>query len=483
MTMPAMPEAPLQIAVVGHTNAGKTSLLRTLTRNARFGKVSDTPGTTRHAETIDLRFDGRTAVRFVDTPGLEDSVALLSFLTSHPGDTKTERIRAFLRGPEARGAFEQEAKVLRALVTDSDAGMLVIDTREPVLPKYRAEIEILSWCARPLMPVLNFVRDPASRQAEWHQALLESNLHARAEFDVVAPSFGAEPQLYRDLGALLPERREELARVIDALAQQQRQLRSAASRVVASALIDVAAMRRIERGQDRESFLRDFRDAVRAHADQGASELVALYAFRRGDAELANLPELAGRWTDDLFNPELLKRAGTRLGLGAAVGAGVGAAVDVVTAGLSLGAATAIGATVGGALSGGWRPLWHKLGNRISGVRELTVEEPVLLLLAERLCRLARALALRGHGAQDLLQVGQTSAGDDPPDMLRSAIERLAPARGHAEWERGQRHFKDDAERALLQDRVAERLLPLLDEPVTATPERLTGDDSAAPLK
>ncbi|TAN11322.1 MAG: DUF3482 domain-containing protein [Burkholderiaceae bacterium] len=477
-----MPDVPLQIAVVGHTNAGKTSLLRTLTRNARFGKVSNAPGTTRHAETIDLRFDGRTAVRFVDTPGLEDSVALLSFLTNHPGDTKTERIRAFLRGPEAHGVFEQEAKVLRALVTATDAGMLVIDTREPVLPKYRAEIEILSWCARPLMPVLNFVRDPASRRDEWHRALLESNLHARAEFDVVAPSFGAEPQLYRDLGALLPERREELADVIEALALQQRQLRAAASRVAASVLIDVAAMRRSERGKSAEPFLREFRDAVRAHADQGASELLELFAFRPGDAELTDLPELSGRWTDDLFNSELLKRAGTRLGWGAAVGAGVGAAVDVVTAGLSLGAATAIGATLGGAVSGGWRPLWHKLGNRISGVRELTVEEPVLLLLAERLCRLGSALALRGHGAQHSLRVGDAGADDALPDALRDTIEQLAPARGHAEWERGQRGFKDDADRALLQDRVADKLLPLLAEPVAAV-ERLPSHDGAAALK
>ena len=31
----------VQIAVVGHTNAGKTSLLRTLTRQSGFGEVSD----------------------------------------------------------------------------------------------------------------------------------------------------------------------------------------------------------------------------------------------------------------------------------------------------------------------------------------------------------------------------------------------------------------------------------------------------------
>ena len=82
---------PIRIAVVGHTNAGKTSLLRTLTRNVDFGEVSDRPGTTRHAESIDLRMHGQTAVRFFDTPGLEDSIALLDYLNSLPGSTRPER--------------------------------------------------------------------------------------------------------------------------------------------------------------------------------------------------------------------------------------------------------------------------------------------------------------------------------------------------------------------------------------------------------
>jgi len=40
----------LQIAVVGHTNTGKTSLLRTLTRDVNFGEVADAPGTTKQVQ-------------------------------------------------------------------------------------------------------------------------------------------------------------------------------------------------------------------------------------------------------------------------------------------------------------------------------------------------------------------------------------------------------------------------------------------------
>ncbi|MBS0316327.1 MAG: GTPase/DUF3482 domain-containing protein [Proteobacteria bacterium] len=454
---------PLQVAIVGHTNAGKTSLLRTLTRRADFGEVSERPGITRHAEAIDLRLDGRVAVRFIDTPGLEDSVALLEYLRALPGDSRPERVRAFLRGPEARAAFEQEAKVLRALVDQADAAMLVIDTREPVLPKYRAEAEILAWCAKPIMPVLNFVRDPASRQRDWHQALEEGNLHARVAFDAVAPFVGAERQLYGDLGTLLPARRQQLAGIVDALALEARERRRAACRVVAAGLIDVAAMRRSLPAHEfadklrQRAFVRAFQDEVRRHARRAIDELLALFAFRPGDAELADLPELAGRWQDDLFNPELLKEAGKRLGTGALIGAGLGAVADVALAGLSLGAASALGATLGGAASGGWRPLWRKLENRMAGVQELTVEDPVLWLLAGHLLDAVRALAERGHAAIARLEL--SAQAGDPAGELRPVVRALEPARGHPEWERATgRRARRNAERAELETELA-RLL------------------------
>jgi len=464
---------PLIVAVVGHTNAGKTSLLRTLTRQVDFGEVSERPGTTRHAQALALRLDGREAARFIDTPGLEDSVALLDFLARQPGETRTERVRAFLRGPEARAAFEQEAKVLRALLEQADCAMLVIDTRQPVLPKYRAEIEILAACAKPVMPVLNFVRDAASRVADWHQALQEAGLHARAEFDVVAPFNGSEHQLYTDLATLLPTRRQQLAGIVDALALQARERTQAAARVLAASLIDVAAMRRALPAEDfadelrQRAFVREFQDGVRRHARRAVDDLLALYAFRADDAELADLPQLAGRWQDDLFNAELLKNAGTRLGLGAMIGAGLGVVADVALAGLSLGAATTLGATVGGALSGGWRPLWRKLENRLQGVQELTADDAVLLLLAEHLSALAAALARRGHAAQQRVRV-DASADLDADETLLEVVGALSAARGHPDWERGVKGASDDGERAELQDEVARRLLPRLLEPTDA---------------
>ncbi|MDA3136200.1 GTP-binding protein [Pseudomonas syringae] len=70
----------IRLAVVGHTNVGKTSLLRTLTGDVSFGEVSHRPSTTRHVEGARLSVDGEALVELYDTPGLEDAIALLDYL-------------------------------------------------------------------------------------------------------------------------------------------------------------------------------------------------------------------------------------------------------------------------------------------------------------------------------------------------------------------------------------------------------------------
>lgn len=160
---------PLILAVVGHTNTGKTSLLRTLTRDRGFGEVSHRPSTTRHVEGARLSVDGEALLELYDTPGLEDAIALLDYLDAleRPGERLDgpERMARLLDSNEARGRFEQEAKVVRQLLA-SDAGLYVIDAREPVLAKYRDELAVLTGCGRPLLPVLNFVASPQHREEE-----------------------------------------------------------------------------------------------------------------------------------------------------------------------------------------------------------------------------------------------------------------------------------------------------------------------------
>jgi hypothetical protein len=425
----------LKLAVVGHTNVGKTSLLRTLTRDVGFGEVSHRPSTTRHVEGARLSVDGEALLELYDTPGLEDAIALLDYLENldRPGERLDgpARLARFLDGSEARQRFEQEAKVLRQLLT-CDAGLYVIDAREPVLAKYRDELAVLAGCGKPLLPVLNFVSSAGHREPEWREALARLGLHALVRFDSVAPPEDGERRLYENLMLLLEHARDQLQRlIVDIEAQRQARWQSA-SHLIAELLIDCAACRRsvvTEAGQVQQA-IDELRKSIRQREQRCVESLLKLYAFRTQDAAAADLPLLDGRWGDDLFNPETLKQLGVRVGGGIAAGAAAGAGVDLLVGGITLGAAALVGALAGGALQTA-RSYGSRLLGKLKGQRELTVDDAVLRLLALRQRQLLQALNVRGHAAMERIQL------DGPQDKTwreGKLPEALRKARAHPQW-------------------------------------------------
>ncbi|MBK4999255.1 GTPase/DUF3482 domain-containing protein [Pseudomonas sp. S31] len=426
---------PLKLAVVGHTNVGKTSLLRTLTRDTGFGEVSHRPSTTRHVEGARLSVDDEPLLELYDTPGLEDAIALLDYLErlERPGERLDgpARLARFLQGSEARQRFEQEAKVLRQLLA-SDAGLYVIDVREPVLAKYRDELEVLASCGKPLLPVLNFVASSQHREPEWREALARLGLHALVRFDSVAPPEDGERRLYESLALLLEDARPALQRLIDDQQAQRLTRQQSGKRLIAELLLDCAACRRsVETEPTAEArAIEALRQDVRQREQRCVEALLKLYAFRREDADAGDLPLLDGRWGDDLFNPETLKLLGVRLGSGVAAGAAAGAGVDLLVGGLTLGAAALAGAIAGGALQTA-RNYGSRLMGKLKGQRELTVDDTVLRLLALRQQQLMAALDRRGHAAQDSIRL---PALEEKAWREGKLPEALGKARAHPQW-------------------------------------------------
>jgi len=427
--------APLKLALVGHTNVGKTSLLRTLTRDVSFGEVSHRPSTTRHVEGARLSVDGEPLLELYDTPGLEDAIALLDHLEriERPGERLDgpARTARFLEGSEARQRFEQEAKVLRQLLA-SDAGLYVIDAREPVLAKYKDELAVLVGCGKPLLPVLNFVAQPGHGEERWREALARLGLHALVRFDSVAPPIDGERRLYESLALLLEQSRAKLQRLIEDHEAQAAARLSEGNRLIAELLVDVAACRRgvaaqpeLERGA-----IRELHDAVRAREQRCVEALLRLYGFRAQDAATADLPLLDGRWGDDLFNPETLKQLGVKIGGGMAAGAAAGAGVDLMVGGITLGAAALLGAIAGGGAQTA-RHYGSRLLGKLKGQRELTVDDAVLRLLALRQRQLLAALAARGHAAMDAIRL---DAADDKAWREGKLPEALQRCRAHPDW-------------------------------------------------
>ncbi|MCK9694437.1 DUF3482 domain-containing protein [Pseudomonas syringae] len=451
----------IKLAVVGHTNVGKTSLLRTLTGDVSFGEVSHRPSTTRHVEGARLSVDGEALVELYDTPGLEDAIALLDYLErlDRPGERLDgpARLARFLEGSEARQRFEQEAKVMRQLL-GSDAGLYVIDAREPVLAKYRDELAVLASCGKPLLPVLNFVSAQQHREPEWREALSRLGLHALVRFDSVAPPEDGGRRLYESLALLLESARPRLERLIEDQEKQRTAKRHSAARLIAELLIDCAACRRsVETTAEQEQqAVEALRKAVRQREQQCVEALLKLYAFRKDDVSSSDLPLMDGCWGDDLFNPETLKLMGVRVGGGVAAGAAAGAGVDLMVGGVTLGAAALVGAIAGGALSTA-RSYGGRLLGKFKGRRELTVDDAVLRLLALRQRHLLLALGVRGHAALHSIEL---TTPQDKTWRKGKIPEPLNRARAHPQWSTLNPHAKpNQAERQEAIDQLADVVL------------------------
>lgn len=424
---------PLKLAVVGHTNVGKTSLLRTLTRDVEFGAVSHRPSTTQHVEGARLSVDGEALIELYDTPGFEDAVALHEYIEDLAQSDKRldgpEQIQLFLDSSEAGHRFEQEAKVLRQLLR-SDAGFYVIDSREPVLAKYRDELAILAMCGKPLLPVLNFVHALDQREPEWREVLARLGLHAVVRFDSVAPPQDGEQRLYENLSLVLDSQRSRLQRLIEYNQVQAELRRKTAYRLIAELLIDISACRRSVHPEQLDEAVQTLHQDVRQREQQCVTALLKHYAFREDDAHAHALPLEEGRWGDDLFNPATMKQLGVKVGSGMAAGAATGAGIDLITGGLSLGVATVMGAAVGG-LTQTFRNYGERIKGKWRGERELTVNDNTLRLLAIRQQRLLTALELRGHAAYERIELNtpleqQWRSGD--------LAQPLITARAYPAW-------------------------------------------------
>lgn len=424
--MTTSPALPLKLAVVGHTNTGKTSLMRTLLRSVEFGEIQNSAGTTRHVEAAQIMLRGQSYIELRDTPGLEDSVALSTHLKAL--QTQGLRGRACLEhfiensAPAVLTEFEQEIKVLRQAL-DCNALLYVIDSREEVLEKYREEILSLKLASRPILPVLNFIQDNVEQLSLWRAELAELGLHALVEFDTVAFDFEAEKRLYQKLQTLLEAWYQPLQTLLDHRAAEWKQTCDACIAQVANLLVDMAT---VTVSVDSGNAQTDLQNRVRQREQECLHNILFTLKFSPADVQMSNLPVRDGEWELDLFAPETLKRFGLDAASAAATGAAIGAGVDLLLAGLSLGTASLTGAALGTAWHTG-RRYGKDLLARLRGDKILCVDDATLNLLLLRQLSLLRHLFRRGHAAQTAFRLDdQTSkAANKIPDGWQHQLRKI----------------------------------------------------------
>lgn len=118
------PDTGTEIAIVGRSNSGKSSILNCLTQNKALARVSKTPGRTQLINLFKLDEERRIA----DLPGYG--------FAKVPQNTK-------LQWEKLISTYLQDRNCLRGL-------LLVMDIRHPLK---ELDQQILSWCATCNLPV------------------------------------------------------------------------------------------------------------------------------------------------------------------------------------------------------------------------------------------------------------------------------------------------------------------------------------------
>ncbi|MEO7581215.1 MAG: DUF3482 domain-containing protein [Massilia sp.] len=368
-----MNEAPVQIqlALISHTNNGKTTLARTLI-GADVGEVRDAAHVTVFAEshTLLTSAEGDT-LQLWDTPGFGDSVRLLRRLTMAGNPIgwflrevfDRYRDRPFWLSQQALRTARDAADIVLYLVNSSenpkDAGYLP------------AEMKILEWLDKPVVVLLNQLGPPRpaseerEEQARWQHHLAQfSAVRAVLALDAFARCWVHERVLYETLGEVVAEpKRAGFARLLalweannqrrfhDAMRLSAEQLTAAAqdSQAMETAELGMfkSALKAVGLGKSAEQARQEkamglLLERLNRQLAATTGQLLALHKLDPSDA-----PKINARVREHFAIRAPVDKAQAGL-LGAVIsGAATGLSADLMAGGLTFGAGALIGGVVG----------------------------------------------------------------------------------------------------------------------------------------
>ena len=367
----------IEIALVSHTNAGKTTLARTLL-GRDIGTVRDAPHVTDVVESHVLltNADG-DSLRLTDTPGFGDSARLvqrlrvadnpLGWLLREVWDR--HRDRPFWSTQQAVRAARESADVLLYLVNAAE---------HPQDAGYVAhEMQVLRWVGLPVIVLLNQVGPPraaneeAADIARWRAHLAPQGIVGDVlSLDAFARCWVQERVLLDAVATQLPiEQRAAMARLTAAWEEANvarfrasmrvltEELAAAASDTEPVAAVTVTPAQRVLRAIGADA--RDADPAQQRAMDALAHRLDA--AIRAATDRLIELHGLEGNASSEVLDrvqrhfalPEAVDEGRAALVGSIVTGALTGLKADLATGGLTFGAGMLVGGVIGGLAGAG----------------------------------------------------------------------------------------------------------------------------------
>ncbi|TWT80651.1 GTP-binding protein Der [Planctomycetes bacterium CA13] len=420
---------PLRICVVGHTNHGKTSTIRTLVEDASFGVVDNAPGVTRNVEETRVAISGKSLFHVLDTPGFELLDERLYELREAKNSRSKEREIDGLIKKLTGNRGENDRRLLRTLeaVKSSNLVIQVLDVREEATdPQYHDEIEFLQRCGIPLIITLNFVNHKQAKVDAWQDYFQQIGIHTYTKFDAHTRRWKDEHTLFKKMESLAAEtlHQDFLSSWVDYRKDFVAEATKYSATDIASLIRDVAKHRPTAYGVDRKTrsakraeLKEQFEIDVIEMKDECIKTILKRFHFEFNDIEndtdqVDDADTITGM---SLFDSSWLKWGA------AAAGAAAGLAVDMMLVGGTFGIPTLIGGVAGYCLATGYE---YK-SDKGSCKESINASKALLFLLAGMTISLVRALKTRGRADPHRVDVRFDKKALDPKSEFASNIVAL----------------------------------------------------------
>ncbi|BCU07137.1 GTPase/DUF3482 domain-containing protein [Allochromatium tepidum] len=344
-----------RLAIMGNPNAGKSSVVATLTENDRI-PIDKRSGTTTRSDVYPVVIDGRTVIEFIDTPGFQNPNAILEWFQAH--EDSPNLASAFVKAHCLDPLYAHDVALMEP-VAEGAGIILVVDGSKRIKEKDRVEIELLRLTGRPRMAILNNLSKQDRYMDQWRDALSKAFNSVR-EFNAHRATYDERMRLLNALKSIDQRWEPMVEEAIDAFAHDWERRTDQAVGTILDLLKQALSYKVSKTVKSGKVIFQSGRDRVKAEITAEFEDGLRRLEIEAQEHIRANFRHNV--WNvppDSVLSQDLLSEdVGQALGLsrrqlamvGMAAGAASGVTIDLATAGHSLGAGAFFGGVVGGVL-------------------------------------------------------------------------------------------------------------------------------------
>ena len=227
----------INIAIAGHTNVGKTTIIRTLMK-ASVGDVRDSPNVSQREEAY--YFDGIQA-NFIDTPGFQNASAMAMYLDMLDEDPNCKM------PPKWQDDINYDEKAMKAL-EKSNLVLYVGSLSSVPDDSFKAEISLIQRRCSKIVAIINqyekelrasSATEVENRVEQWKTFFREQSVNSVIMFDAHWDNPAKISQIYDEIVKILdPEQRSHFLEGIKRYKERQLEITREACDMLASLIKD-----------------------------------------------------------------------------------------------------------------------------------------------------------------------------------------------------------------------------------------------------